>query len=128
MASSHSNAARKKSGSRTKKTSVAVAETSSQNEESAKKSEAVATAKTAASTIQISKKNAGPGKIKLWTDSVKRFLKSVRSEMDRVSWPSWKELQKSTFVVVLTLLLVSGYMGIVDWVLSLIFGTPKTGF
>ena len=139
MASSHSNAARKKSGSRTKKTAVAAAENASpkvdsQNAaakaESKKKSEAVATVKTAANIteISVSRKNAGPGKLKLWTDSVQRFLKSVRSEMDRVTWPSWKELRSSTIVVVLTLLLVSCYMGLVDWVLSLLFGTPKTGF
>ena len=139
MASSHSNAARKKSGSRTKNTAVAAAESASTKAESSnasakaeskKKSEAVATAKTAATITEISVrgKNAGPGKIKLWTDSVQRFLKSVRSEMDRVTWPSWKELRSSTIVVVLTLLLVSLYMGVVDWVLSLLFGTPKTGF
>ncbi|MDO5296956.1 MAG: preprotein translocase subunit SecE [bacterium] len=146
MASSHSNAARKKSGSRTKKTAVAAAEKASPKAESQsaspkaesknasskaenkKKSEAVATVKTAATITEIGNKNAGPGKIKLWTDSVKRFLKSVRSEMDRVTWPSWKELRSSTIVVVITLLLVSFYMGLVDWVLSLLFGTPKTGF
>lgn len=137
MASTHSNAARKKSGSRTKKNAVAVAENASPKEESKntaskaehkKKNEAAATVKTAATITDISKKNAGPGKIKLWTDSVKRFLKSVRSEMDRVTWPSWKELRTSTIVVVITLLLVSFYMGIVDWTLSLFFGTPKTGF
>lgn len=60
---------------------------------------------------------------------ISKFLKLVRTEMDRVSWPSWKELRAATIVVVVTLLLVSGYMGIVDWLLTLVFGTPvATGY
>ena len=96
--------------------------------ESKKKHDDAASSSTVASISEISSASAGPNKIQLWIDSVKRFLNSVRGEIDRVTWPSWKELRSSTIVVVLTLLLVSAYMGVVDWVLSLLFGTPKTGF
>lgn len=64
-----------------------------------------------------------------YLDNITRFLKSVRTEVDRVAWPSFKELRAATIVVVVTLLLVSGYMGVVDWLLTLVFGTPvATGF
>lgn len=56
-----------------------------------------------------------------------KYLKSVRAEMKRVTWPGWPEVRAATVVVVLTLLIISGYMGIVDWILTQIFGTPTTG-
>lgn len=49
--------------------------------------------------------------------------------MKRVSWPSVKEVRAATIVVMVTLLLISGYMGVVDWLLTLFFGTPvATGY
>ena len=125
MAASNSNAARKKAGARAKHTAPAA--DAAPKAEGKKKSEGASSGKVA-SVTEISGKDAGPGKVKLWIESVQRFLKSVRSEMDRVTWPSWKELRTSTIVVVVTLLLVSMYMGVVDYVLSLLFGTPQTGF
>ena len=135
MAASNSNAARKKSGSRIKNTAevassdvapVAVEAKKKKDEKSSSKT--VATSKVAASLAEASKKSAPTGRFFLWKDSIGRFLKSVRSEMERVSWPSWKELRTSTIVVVMTLLMISMYMGVVDWVFSLLFGTPATGF
>jgi len=58
-----------------------------------------------------------------------RFLKSVRTEMKRVTWPSVKEVRAATIVVMVTLLLISGYVGVVDRLLTLFFGTPVvTGY
>ncbi|NMA26253.1 MAG: preprotein translocase subunit SecE [Burkholderiales bacterium] len=49
--------------------------------------------------------------------------------MKRVTWPSAKEVRAATIVVMVTLLVVSSYMGIVDWLLTLLFGTPvATGY
>lgn len=49
--------------------------------------------------------------------------------MKRVTWPSVKEVRTATIVVMVTLLVVSSYMGIVDWLLTLFFGTPvATGY
>lgn len=53
-----------------------------------------------------------------------RFLKSVRAEMKRVTWPGMKEVRAATIVVVMTLVLIAGFMGIVDWLLTKMFGTP----
>lgn len=57
-----------------------------------------------------------------------KYLKSVRAELKRVTWPGWPEVRAATIVVVLTLVIISGYMGIADWVLTQIFGTPTIGF
>ena len=57
-------------------------------------------------------------------DQFLRFLKSVRAEMKRVTWPGPKEVKAATIVVVTTLLAISLYMGAVDWFLTRIFKTP----
>lgn len=127
MASSNSSAARKKPGAKLKKTADTVAANAAPKKEGKKEGNVASTEKVV-SISEISKKNAEPGKLTLWAMAIKNFLKSVRSEMGRVTWPSWKELRLSTVVVIVTLLLVSMYMGVVDWLLSLVFGTPSTGF
>jgi preprotein translocase subunit SecE len=57
---------------------------------------------------------------KLFFDVVK-YLKTVRSEVKRISWPSPQELKTSTIVVIVTLVLVTGYLYIVDVLLAAIF-------
>jgi preprotein translocase subunit SecE len=57
---------------------------------------------------------------KLFVDTVK-YLKTVRSEVKRISWPSPQELKTSTIVVIVTLGLVTGYLYIVDVLLAQIF-------
>ncbi len=64
--------------------------------------------------------------IKGWYDRVVKFLTSVRDEMERVNWPSGKELRVATIVVMVTLVMVSAYMGVVNYVFSVIFGTPES--
>ena len=49
------------------------------------------------------------------------YVKDVRVEMSKVSWPSRKELQESTLVVIVMVIVVSIFIGIVDRVLSLAF-------
>jgi len=42
------------------------------------------------------------------------YLKDVRSELNKVSWPTREELRDSTVVVIVTVLLVAAFIGIVD--------------
>ncbi len=58
-----------------------------------------------------------------WTTQVKEFLKDVQTESTKVSWPSRSELRDSTIVVIVTVLIVSAFVGVVDRVLS--FGVTK---
>jgi preprotein translocase subunit SecE len=47
-----------------------------------------------------------------------QFLKEVRFELKRVTWPSRKETLAGTMVVVIIVLIVASFLGIVDLGLS----------
>ena len=53
-----------------------------------------------------------------WTTQAREFLKEVRSEIGKVSWPTREELRDSTLVVIVTVLIVAGFVGIVDRILG----------
>ena len=53
-----------------------------------------------------------------WVDKSKTFLREVRVEMSKVTWPTRHELQGQTRVVIVAVLLIALFIGIVDWVLS----------
>ena len=46
------------------------------------------------------------------------FLKDVRVEMSKVTWPTWPELKGQTIVVIVAVLMISAFIGIVDTILS----------
>ena len=47
-------------------------------------------------------------------EQVREYMKDVRSELTKVSWPTREELRDSTIVVIVTVLLVATFIGIVD--------------
>ena len=49
---------------------------------------------------------------------IREFVKDVRVEAARVSWPTRDELRDSTVVVIVTVLLVAAFIGIVDQALN----------
>ena len=53
------------------------------------------------------------------------FVKEVRAELSKVSWPTREELRDSTLVVIVTVLIVAAYVGVIDrvlgWGMSLLF-------
>ncbi len=51
-------------------------------------------------------------------DRVREFAKDIRVEFLKVSWPTRQELRDSTIVVIITVILVSIFVGLVDQVLS----------
>ena len=53
-----------------------------------------------------------------WFDKSKTFLREVRVEMSKVTWPTWPELKGQTIVVIVAVLLISAFIGVVDLVLS----------
>jgi preprotein translocase subunit SecE len=57
-----------------------------------------------------------------WTARVAEFVKDVRVESSKVSWPTRSELRDSTIVVIITVLIVAAFIGAVDRVLSLAIG------
>jgi preprotein translocase subunit SecE len=54
-----------------------------------------------------------------WTMQVREFVKEVKVESTKVSWPTRQELRASTTVVIIAVLLISVFVGIVDYVLQL---------
>ena len=54
-----------------------------------------------------------------WFARFNEFIKEVRVESGKVSWPTRTELRDSTIVVIVTVLLVSAFVGVVDRVLSM---------
>ncbi len=53
-----------------------------------------------------------------WTSQLREFIKEVRVESTKVSWPTRGELRDSTVVVIVTVLLVVLFIGVVDQVLT----------
>lgn len=47
-----------------------------------------------------------------------RFLREVRLELKKVSWPSRREISGSTGVVIVSVLIVAVYLGILDNILQ----------
>ena len=46
------------------------------------------------------------------------FLSDVRSEMSKVTWPTWMELRGQTLVVIIAVLVIAAFIYVVDLVLS----------
>ena len=53
---------------------------------------------------------------------LQEFVKDVRLESTKVSWPTREELRDSTTVVIITVLLVAVFVGIVDRILTAAVG------
>jgi preprotein translocase subunit SecE len=48
----------------------------------------------------------------------REYLKDVRAEFDKVSWPNWEELKGQTIVVLVVSLILSLFIYAVDQVLN----------
>jgi len=53
-------------------------------------------------------------RLKSWPDRVKTFYTDVRTEMKKVTAPSFKEVRATTAVVIITVFLFGVYFWIVD--------------
>jgi len=53
-------------------------------------------------------------KIRQWYEKIISFLKDVRVEMKKVTWPSRDELVSYTVVVIVVVFIISVYIGIID--------------
>jgi len=57
-------------------------------------------------------------RIKAWPERIKSFYNDVRTEMRKVTAPSWKEVQATTAVVVITVALFGIYFFIIDGIIQ----------
>ena len=46
------------------------------------------------------------------------YLREVRVEVRKVSWPSWEDLRKSTTVIIIFVIIIGLVIGLMDLVLS----------
>ena len=53
----------------------------------------------------------------MW-NSIRKFFSEVRAEMQKVTWPTREEVMGSTGVVLMTMLILSTFIGISDFILS----------
>jgi preprotein translocase subunit SecE len=53
-------------------------------------------------------------RIKSWPERVRTFYHDVRTEMRKVTAPSWKEVRATTAVVVITVFIFAVYFAIID--------------
>jgi preprotein translocase subunit SecE len=57
-------------------------------------------------------------RLKSWPDRIKTFYNDVRSEMRKVTSPTFKEVQATTMVVVITVAIFAIYFWIIDFVIQ----------
>jgi len=55
-------------------------------------------------------------------EDTQRFLKEVRVEMSKVTWPTWIELRGSTALVIVVSIFFAAYIGIIDVILTFFIG------
>ena len=55
--------------------------------------------------------------LKQFIEKLKGFIKEVRLEMSKVTWPTRGELKDSTIVVIVSVIVISAFIGVIDWIL-----------
>ena len=50
------------------------------------------------------------------------FLQDVQAETKKVTWPSRRDVMGSTPVVIVAVFIIAGFLGIIDFVLSVLIG------
>jgi len=58
---------------------------------------------------------------------VRTFLREVRIEMTKVTWPPRKELLTATGVVIVAVIIAGVYIGVFDFIWNLIVRAVKLG-
>ena len=57
-------------------------------------------------------------KMKDWPREVKEYIEGLRAEMRRVTWPSKKQVQATTAVVIITVFAFAAFFAVVDAILA----------
>ena len=66
----------------------------------------------------MTEQNALVETVKSWPERTKTFYNDVRTEMRKVTAPSWKEVQATTTVVVITVFIFALYFAVIDFVIQ----------
>jgi preprotein translocase subunit SecE len=66
----------------------------------------------------MTEQNALVATVKSWPERTKNFYNDVRTEMRKVTAPSWKEVRATTTVVVITVFIFALYFAVIDFVIQ----------
>ena len=66
----------------------------------------------------MTEQNALVTTVKAWPDRIRNFYNDVRTEMRKVTAPSWKEVRATTTVVVITVFIFALYFAVIDFVIQ----------
>jgi preprotein translocase subunit SecE len=58
-----------------------------------------------------------------YVERMTTFLQDVHAETKKVTWPSRKDVLGSTVVVIVAVFVIAGFLGIIDFILSLLIGS-----
>lgn len=53
-----------------------------------------------------------------WIEGTREYVGEIRSEMKRVTWPTWERVQSTTVVVIISVFIFAAYFKIVDSAVS----------
>ena len=56
-----------------------------------------------------------------WPARMVGFLRDVRSELRKITWPTWDELKKATLVIIVFVSALGVFIGLMDSLLQLVF-------
>ena len=68
--------------------------------------------------MAIAEQNALVTTVKSWPDRTRTFYNDVRTEMRKVTAPSWKEVRATTTVVVITVFIFALYFAVIDFAIQ----------
>jgi len=66
----------------------------------------------------MTEQNALVTTVKAWPDRIKTFYNDVRTEMRKVTAPTFKEVQATTTVVVITVFIFALYFAVIDYIIQ----------
>jgi preprotein translocase subunit SecE len=56
--------------------------------------------------------------VKTWVEGTRDYMNDLKLEMRRVTWPSRKQVESTTAVVIVSVFAFAGYFAVVDSLLS----------
>jgi preprotein translocase subunit SecE len=56
--------------------------------------------------------------VKSWPQRIKGFYSDVRTELKKVTTPSYKEVRATTIVVIITVFIFGAYFAVIDYALK----------
>jgi preprotein translocase SecE subunit len=77
----------------------------------------------AAQGIEVVTTDALASPKRSWPARVVQFLRDVRGELRKVTWPTWDELKKATGVIIVFVVALGMFIGLLDSFLQLVFVT-----